>query len=552
MTMSTLKDLINKATSPLLTDDDYSLLLDIVDMVQSDTDKYITEAMLLIHVKLDSNDANVILRTLTLIDFLAENCGAMMKGELAKKSFVTNYLLKIVNDNKMHNTIKYAVIKEIYKLSKTFSGDDSLRIMRETFNDLKHTFPYLCEQAQNEVDGGSRSRTGPITTTPDADEDEQLRKAIELSMKDSAPAGAVSSTSAPPTQQASSTSSAPSTQQQSQQQSQIDVSADDDARPDKVRALYELKSNDEETLSFEKGDIIVIIESINQDWLKGCLKGKVGIVPVNYVENISKVSTAELNQLKSSVGNAYDIECLLSKLMTINQQVKSNPGMQYSQFESLLQKDNIPSQLDNLDTMRKTLKQVLDLTKNRIEELECIQTNMDTSIDLYNQMRSSLSTASTTLQPQTANPSMYQNNILPNMTGNPMNVLSPNQGQMPLQQPMRTGAFSPLPQQQQPQLVPGATGNFSPMPQQYAQLAPNSTGYSQSPQQLLPNTTGYSQAPQQLAPNSTGYPQAPQQQQQQQQPQMSGAFQNNNMPDLSKYPNLQKLTLNGDTPSSNQ
>ncbi|GMF03176.1 unnamed protein product [[Candida] boidinii] len=251
-------------------------------MVQSDTDKYITEAMLLIHVKLDSNDANVILRTLTLIDFLAENCGAMMKGELAKKSFVTNYLLKIVNDNKMHNTIKYAVIKEIYKLSKTFSGDDSLRIMRETFNDLKHTFPYLCEQAQNEVDGGSRSRTGPITTTPDADEDEQLRKAIELSMKDSAPAGAVSSTSAPPTQQASSTSSAPSTQQQSQQQSQIDVSADDDARPDKVRALYELKSNDEETLSFEKGDIIVIIESINQDWLKGCLKGKVGIVPVNY------------------------------------------------------------------------------------------------------------------------------------------------------------------------------------------------------------------------------------------------------------------------------
>ncbi|GME96490.1 unnamed protein product [[Candida] boidinii] len=236
--------------------------------------------------------------------------------------------------------------------------------------------------------------------------------------------------------------------------------------------------------------------------------------------------------------------------MTINQQVKSNPGMQYSQFESLLQKDNIPSQLDNLDTMRKTLKQVLDLTKNRIEELECIQTNMDTSIDLYNQMRSSLSTASTTLQPQTANPSMYQNNILPNMTGNPMNVLSPNQGQMPLQQPMRTGAFSPLPQQQQPQLVPGATGNFSPMPQQYAQLAPNSTGYSQSPQQLLPNTTGYSQAPQQLAPNSTGYPQAPQQQQQQ--PQMSGAFQNNNMPDLSKYPNLQKLTLNGDTPSSNQ
>ncbi|GME78930.1 unnamed protein product [[Candida] boidinii] len=227
-------------------------------------------------------------------------------------------------------------------------------------------------------------------------------------MKDSAPAGAVSSTSAPPTQQASSTSSAPSTQQQSQQQSQIDVSADDDARPDKVRALYELKSNDEETLSFEKGDIIVIIESINQDWLKGCLKGKVGIVPVNYVENISKVSTAELNQLKSSVGNAYDIECLLSKLMTINQQVKSNPGMQYSQFESLLQKDNIPSQLDNLDTMRKTLKQVLDLTKNRIEELECIQTNMDTSIDLYNQMRSSLSTASTTLQPQTANPSINQ------------------------------------------------------------------------------------------------------------------------------------------------
>ncbi|KAG7774439.1 hypothetical protein KL930_003132 [Ogataea haglerorum] len=174
-----LRESIDKATSAELTEDDFALLLDVVDIVKSDADANIEESVDIIKTKLESNNANVILRSVSLLDFLAENCGAMMRGQIAKRSFVNNYLVKLVNDPKLHNSIKYAVIKEIYKLSKSFKGDESLRAMEDSFKELQKKYLYLCQQAVSEVDGTPKPAGG--------DEDEELRKAIEMSLRETGP-----------------------------------------------------------------------------------------------------------------------------------------------------------------------------------------------------------------------------------------------------------------------------------------------------------------------------------------------------------------------------
>lgn len=51
----------------------------------------------------------------------------------------------------------------------------------------------------------------------------------------------------------------------------------------RVRALYTFEPTEPGELSFEKGDIIKVVDRGYQDWWRGQLKGRTGIFPVNYV-----------------------------------------------------------------------------------------------------------------------------------------------------------------------------------------------------------------------------------------------------------------------------
>uniref|UniRef100_A0A914UX08 SH3 domain-containing protein n=1 Tax=Plectus sambesii TaxID=2011161 RepID=A0A914UX08_9BILA len=51
-----------------------------------------------------------------------------------------------------------------------------------------------------------------------------------------------------------------------------------------AKALYSFSSHNARELAFKKGDIIRIRRMIDQNWYEGELLGRVGIVPVNYVE----------------------------------------------------------------------------------------------------------------------------------------------------------------------------------------------------------------------------------------------------------------------------
>ncbi|XP_071756504.1 uncharacterized protein LOC139912569 [Centroberyx gerrardi] len=54
-----------------------------------------------------------------------------------------------------------------------------------------------------------------------------------------------------------------------------------------VRALYDYQAEDESEISFEPGDIIRDVETVDKAWWRGCSKdGRQGLFPANYVETI--------------------------------------------------------------------------------------------------------------------------------------------------------------------------------------------------------------------------------------------------------------------------
>jgi hypothetical protein len=58
---------------------------------------------------------------------------------------------------------------------------------------------------------------------------------------------------------------------------------------DQVIALYDFQSTTPETISFSKDNVINILEK-SGDWWLGELNGKIGLLPFNYVQSISKTN----------------------------------------------------------------------------------------------------------------------------------------------------------------------------------------------------------------------------------------------------------------------
>ena len=276
----------------------------------------------------------------------------MMKAQIANSSFINDNLLPIINDNLIHLSVKESLITEFYKLSKSFQNDESLSIVKITFNNLKLKYPDLCNNAIIKIDGKNAITTttttnnnnnNPTTTT---DDDIELKKAIELSLRDSSIRAPISAQS--PNQIQSS-----SPQLQNNDNTAILKShllEEDISKPDKVIALYDLSSDDEDTLSFKKDDIIIIVEEINNDWLRGCLHGRAGLVPTNYIKKLPKINNNDLKNLINSLNDSFDIETTLSQLMDLNKKVKSS-NLSSQQFESNLLKNNFPNKIQKIESI---------------------------------------------------------------------------------------------------------------------------------------------------------------------------------------------------------
>ncbi|GME85758.1 unnamed protein product [Ambrosiozyma monospora] len=89
-----------------------------------------------------------------------------------------------------------------------------------------------------------------------------------------------------------------------------------------VSALDDFESTDEDTLSFKKDNIIPIVETVNDNWLRGRLHGKLGLIPANYVTKIQPRGDQQQLQELTTTLKKVDIHGILSQLMGVSGQRK--------------------------------------------------------------------------------------------------------------------------------------------------------------------------------------------------------------------------------------
>ena len=177
--MPSLESLINKATDPTLTSDNWQYIFDVFDKISNDPETATKEAIATLKTKLASKDANVVLRTLALLTAVAENCGSRVKQEIATKSFLQDCLIKRLSDKKLHPAVKTKICEVLSQLYNTFKVDPSLKPMTDAYNKAKHDYP---QYFNKKVEGPSKPAKKERTKQDKDREEEELQRALKLSL----------------------------------------------------------------------------------------------------------------------------------------------------------------------------------------------------------------------------------------------------------------------------------------------------------------------------------------------------------------------------------
>lgn len=226
-----------------------------------------------------------------------------MHRELASRAF-TDALLRLANDRNTHQQVKAKILERMQEWAEMFKDPD-LGIMRDQYQRLKSQNPNL-----HPPSAPSKSR---LTDVDRQKEENELQMALKLSIQDKATQAQAKSSQQQP-------SSSGPLQSQPAAQPQTVQSGTTAATVSRVRALFDFQATDPDELTFRKGDIIAVLESVYKDWWKGFLRGQTGIFPLNYVEKLADPTPDELQreaQMEAEVfAEIKNVEKLLTLLST--------------------------------------------------------------------------------------------------------------------------------------------------------------------------------------------------------------------------------------------
>ena len=425
-----LSSAILKATDPKLRTDNWQLNLHVCDIVKRDPEVNGHDAVQMIQRRLEQNDANVILRSLALTVALAENCGSRLQQDISSKAF-TSVLYSLIENRTTHHTIKVDVARVVKQLSKSFENDPSLRSMRDTYKSIKKHHPELLSSEDGPNPVVNLPSKSQLSSGDKQQEERDLEEALKLSLQEFETEKKQRETH--PQQ--------PQPQIQQQQQQVVPVVR-------KVRAMYELDSNEQDELSFKKGDVIIVMEQVYRDWWRGSLRGKVGIFPLNYVTPISEPTQQELQQEAEQEGVVFQRKSEVDRLHSVLK-ANSQPG----NGTDITQNPEVGNMYASVTPLRPQITKMIGKYAREKDDVASLRQVLSQAEHTYNQL---LDQAANTYKP-----------VAP---------------QFAPQQPI------PYPPQQQMQAGP-------------------QQGYAQPPQMQTASQQGYAQPPLQAQPQFAGYPQ---------------------------------------------
>ncbi|XP_046401767.1 signal transducing adapter molecule 1 isoform X2 [Ischnura elegans] len=243
--------------------------------------------------RLNHQDPHIAMQAITLLDACVNNCGHNFHLEVASRDFESEFRRLI---GKWRSTPR--VSDSLRRLLRSwaegeFRSDPQLNLIPSLYNRLLkegHEFPPV-DRTTTESSSKPQARSSDVDATSRKEEDD-LARAIELSLKESRPSQTVVSSSPPrgiyPSAVAPGRSSPtlPST-----------------SSPVRVRALYDFEAAEDNELTFVAGEIVTVLDDSDPNWWRGSNQRGEGLFPANFVtRDLSEpVGNTGAEQSKKSV-----------------------------------------------------------------------------------------------------------------------------------------------------------------------------------------------------------------------------------------------------------
>lgn len=277
---------VEKATSEKNISEEWGKIMDICDKVGNSTQNA-KDCLRSIVKRLYSQDPHIVMQAITLLDACANNCGKTFHLEIASRDF-ENDLRKLVN----HTQPRIATeIKSLLKkwAEGDFKTDPQLNLIPSLYNKLKsegHDFTAVSDTPK---------RTSVLSKDPNvvtnSQEEEDIAKAIELSLKETKAHSQGSSSHSSPMSKKG-TSLYPSVSSA--------LSAPSTSESRKVRALYDFEAAEDNELTFLAGEIINILDDSDPNWWKGSNHRGEGLFPSNFVTADLSVEPEQFTKLEQN------------------------------------------------------------------------------------------------------------------------------------------------------------------------------------------------------------------------------------------------------------
>ncbi|XP_030765343.1 signal transducing adapter molecule 1 [Sitophilus oryzae] len=266
-TDATIQDEVERATSDKLVEDDWGLIMNICDKAGKSSEDARTWLRAIVK-RLYNSDPHVGTKAVTVLDACVKNSGKTFHIELASREFENDFT-KLMS--KGHSHVAKRLRESLKKWAENeFKSDGQLTLIPSLYNKLKTTYDF--SSSDTPVKRATAKSNDP-DVVESQEEEAQILKAIELSLKETSGSPRNTSTASSslypsvniPTASSNVNSTAPGKE------------------PKKVRALYDFEAAEDNELTFGSGEIIVVIDDSDPNWWKGSNQRGEGLFPANFV-----------------------------------------------------------------------------------------------------------------------------------------------------------------------------------------------------------------------------------------------------------------------------